>query len=279
MTRFHVPLFVLAPLGQLPTDPLSWPALVEAQSRGVRRARRLRIFTSPEGSDAGLEELIQQGAGSTRPICDALVPHLEIGELSLGVYELQGEGRGELSGHPADTLTMQAFHCLDEMPLTEVANDACWFYPTDAGTYLACSTAAEVRQLPGHQPERGGDAEPVPYRRDQLRQKLREVTFQQKFSTQMQLLTGDSSKMFWEVPPCFGYDICGTWCGDGRGCESCGRCGRDASTGQCITMDACGVCNGDGSSCKGCDGKSFSGLVYDACKVCGVCTAPIQNSG
>lgn len=169
MTRFHVPLFVLAPLGQLPTDPLSWPALVEAQSRGVRRARRLRIFTSPEGSDAGLEELIQQGAGSTRPICDALVPHLEIGELSLGVYELQGEGRGELSGHPADTLTMQAFHCLDEMPLTEVANDACWFYPTDAGTYLACSTAAEVRQLPGHQPERGGDAEPVPYRRDQLR--------------------------------------------------------------------------------------------------------------
>lgn len=109
----------------------------------------------------------------------------------------------------------------------------------------------------------------VTNRRDQLRQKLREVTFQQKFSTQMQLLTGDSSKMFWEVPPCFGYDICGTWCGDGRGCESCGRCGRDASTGQCITMDACGVCNGDGSSCKGCDGKSFSGLVYDACKVCG----------
>ena len=32
-------------------------------------------------------------------------------------------------------------------------------------------------------------------------------------------------KMAWEVQPCYGFDVCGTWCGDGRGCESCGRCG------------------------------------------------------
>jgi hypothetical protein len=178
MTRLHLPVFVLAPHGQLPSGDLDWPALVAAQARGVRQARRLRIFSGSEGndpgSDPGLEEVIGQVESNSRPFCNALVPELEIAALSLGVYELQGsglqgEGNNQPVGHPADTLQLEALRCLDEVPLAEVANEACWFYPTDAGTYLACSTPADVQQLPGHQPERAGEAEPLGYRRDQLR--------------------------------------------------------------------------------------------------------------
>ncbi|EDY39332.1 hypothetical protein CPCC7001_2212 [Cyanobium sp. PCC 7001] len=169
-------MFVLAPHGQLPSGNLDWPALVAAQAAGVRQARRLRIFTSPEddGNAPGLEALIDQLENDSRPFCNALVPELEIGALSLGVYELQGSGeqgerRDQPVGHPADSLQLEALRCLDEVPLAEVANEACWFYPTDAGTYLACSTAADVQQLPGHQPERADEAQPLAYRRDELR--------------------------------------------------------------------------------------------------------------
>jgi hypothetical protein len=72
----------------------------------------------------------------------------------------------------------------------------------------------------------------------------------------------------WLVPACFGYDVCGKPCGDGRLCLACGPCGRDAK-GNCIATDACGQCGGDGSSCKGCDGVAYSGKTYDECGVCG----------
>jgi hypothetical protein len=109
----------------------------------------------------------------------------------------------------------------------------------------------------------------VTNQRDDVRKQLRDVQFRQRFSTHMKTLRStETVRMFWEVQPCFGYDVCGTWCGDGRGCQSCGICGRDTD-GTCIRMDACGVCNGDGSSCKGCDGQPFSGLVFDSCRKCG----------
>ena len=114
----------------------------------------------------------------------------------------------------------------------------------------------------------------VTHRRPQVRNALRHPTFQAKFTEDMtsQLTLAALEfpariKMMWEVQPCFGFDVCGTWCGDGRGCESCGRCGRDPG-GTCIPMDPCGVCGGDGTSCLGCDGKPFSGTVFDACNVC-----------
>ena len=68
--------------------------------------------------------------------------------------------------------------------------------------------------------------------------------------------------------PCFGYDVCGELCGDGRSCLVCGPCGADRS-GQCVPEDACGKCGGDGSECLGCDGVPFSGQTYDACGLCG----------
>jgi len=114
----------------------------------------------------------------------------------------------------------------------------------------------------------------VTHRRPQVREALRHPTFQAKFASEMASQLTDNAlefpariKMLWEVQPCFGFDVCGTWCGDGRGCESCGRCGRDPA-GRCIPMDPCGVCGGDGTSCLGCDGKPFSGTVFDACNVC-----------
>ncbi|WP_157665306.1 hypothetical protein [Cyanobium sp. NIES-981] len=170
MAWIHVPVFVLAPHGHLPpSDALHWPALVAAQAEGVRSARRLRIYPCPPAGPSDLEGLVQQVRKGTPPFCNALVPGLEIGALSLGVYDLRGETPDERIGQPPAALRNPAITCLDELPLAEVANEACWFYPTETGTYLACDTPEQVQQQPGYQPERSRTTDPLAYRRDQLR--------------------------------------------------------------------------------------------------------------
>jgi extracellular elastinolytic metalloproteinase len=45
--------------------------------------------------------------------------------------------------------------------------------------------------------------------------------------------------------------------------------GCDGQPNSGLLDDACGVCGGDGASCLGCDGLPNSGLLDDACGVCG----------
>ena len=49
--------------------------------------------------------------------------------------------------------------------------------------------------------------------------------------------------------------------------STCAGCDGVPNSG--LVDDACSVCGGDGSSCAGCDGVPNSGLVDDACGVCG----------
>jgi hypothetical protein len=45
--------------------------------------------------------------------------------------------------------------------------------------------------------------------------------------------------------------------------------GCDGVENSGVVVDACAVCGGDGSSCAGCDGVSNSGRFHDRCGVCG----------
>ncbi len=55
------------------------------------------------------------------------------------------------------------------MPLREVQNEACWFYPTDDGLYLSSSNRRAVRFRPGFLPDRPPTADPLDYQRSRLR--------------------------------------------------------------------------------------------------------------
>lgn len=45
-------------------------------------------------------------------------------------------------------------------------------------------------------------------------------------------------------------------------------CGCDNVPNSGLVIDACGVCGGNNSTCAGCDNVPNSGLVFDACNVC-----------
>ncbi len=47
------------------------------------------------------------------------------------------------------------------------------------------------------------------------------------------------------------------------------RFGCDGRVNSGLVDDACCVCGGSGASCEGCDGVTGSNAVYDACDVCG----------
>jgi hypothetical protein len=97
------------------------------------------------------------------------VPEFAVDSLSLGVYELTGTPASVGSGEPAASLQLEAIRCLDQVPLRDVQNEACWFYPTDDGLYLSSRNRRTVRFRPGYLPDRPPTRDPLDYQRGRLR--------------------------------------------------------------------------------------------------------------
>ncbi|MEX0588038.1 MAG: hypothetical protein WD136_02175 [Cyanobium sp.] len=181
----HSLAFVLSRDGQLPGDVVDWPGLVAAQIKGVDSGRALRLFRLPESWQGSLDELVATGCASIKGddplpknperrslICDAVVPQLDISSLWIGVYALSGPARpGDQAPSPASDFQSFQPECvelLDCFPLGEAANETCWFYPTDNGTYLCWENRINLGLLPGWLPEQGGQETPIAYDRGEV---------------------------------------------------------------------------------------------------------------
>ena len=164
----HSLAFVLARGQDLPGEGADWSALASAQERGPSRGRALRLFRLPEHWPGNLDALVTSGCatiagddplggpGERRAlVCDAVVPELEVASLWMGVYALSGTGPREGA----------VVRLLDRFPLQEAANETCWFYPTDNGTYLCWSNPLALSLAPGWLPEQDPQADPIAYDR------------------------------------------------------------------------------------------------------------------
>ena len=169
--------FVLAPASDLPQGPTSWADLADAQARGLERAMALRIFACPTDWPGNLETLVEAGlahSGGADPFgvspqvqaglqapsapgqrglrCDALVPVLDAASLCLGIYGQPEPPVGGPPGAQADA-NPGPIHCLACLPLAEIENETCWFYPTENGRYLSWQSQRPRRFLPGRLPD------------------------------------------------------------------------------------------------------------------------------
>ncbi len=196
-------VFVLAPEEQLPADGASWSELLQAQAVGLRSGITLRIFPVPANSENPLDGLISQGladirgvnpfgAKQGRTLCDALVPHIEPRSLGLGVYQLSDAADSAPAGpnalpelasepdsapehtanqgliHRPSGLPIRAIRCLDRFALRDAENETCWFYPTEAGSYLSWENRCRLRSEPGFLPEIPRQEATSDYRRDDI---------------------------------------------------------------------------------------------------------------
>jgi len=174
-------LFVLAPAPGLPQGSITRAELVDAQAKGLEQVLALRIFACPSDWSGSLETLVEAGLahsggadpfgaspsallGSEPPApprerslrCDAVVPVLDAANLCLGIYAQAMDQPAASSGQIQDQV--QWLGCL---PLAEIENETCWFYPTEHGRYLSWQSQRPRRFLPGRLPdgEASGPAE------------------------------------------------------------------------------------------------------------------------
>jgi hypothetical protein len=175
----HSLAFVLARGPELPGDGIDWPGLVAAQRPSPNQGRALRLFRVPESWSGSLDELVGGGHatisgvdplprqnGRHNLICDAVVPQLEVSSLWIGVYALSGvawaPGDRAVDAAPLQVRDLQL---LDFFPLAEAANETCWFYPTETGTYLCWENQTSLTLAPGWLPEQGVQEAPIAYDR------------------------------------------------------------------------------------------------------------------
>ncbi len=178
----HSLAFVLARGPELPGDGVDWQQLVAAQQQGPDRGRALRLFRLPDRWDSSLDALVSSGcatiagddplhgSGERRAlICDAVVTQLDVASLWIGVYALSGQAARspQRQGQEAP-LQVQTVQLLDRFPLAEAANETCWFYPTENGSYLCWDNQAGLTLAPGWLPEQGVQEAPIPYDRGEV---------------------------------------------------------------------------------------------------------------
>jgi hypothetical protein len=143
-------VFVLADGADLPPGITDWEALRQVQRRGIVGGTALRLFRlPPDQPEIALVELPLDGeiaVARDRPsagcqiICDAVIPHLDVKSLWLGVY----------AGAQAERETAPGtFEALDRFALREAENETCWFYPTETGNYLSWESRRSLELLPG----------------------------------------------------------------------------------------------------------------------------------
>ena len=168
-------LFLLAAASDLPQDQVSLADLAAAQALGLDQVLALRIFACPPDWPGCLETLVEDGlahSGGTDPFasvppggrqpgerslrCDALVPVLDPASLCLGVYAVSGPSPGQI-------------HCLAYLPLAEIENETCWFYPTDNGNYLSWQSQRPRTFLPGRLPAGEPASQAAEFQPEELR--------------------------------------------------------------------------------------------------------------
>lgn len=151
--------FRLAP-PQPGEESIAWRQVIADHQSALSEARTLRILRCPAGWSGTLDELVQEGRattscedpfaegsapGSTREhlLCDALIPCFDVSRLWLQVHLLE---YGDV-----DAVNEAPLRCqwLDAVPLKQLTNETCWFYPTEDGHYLASERACSVRFGPG----------------------------------------------------------------------------------------------------------------------------------
>jgi hypothetical protein len=168
--------FVLAPASDLPLRPTSWADLADAQARGLEQAMALRIYACPTDWPGNLETLVEDGlahSGGADPFaaspqvqiglqaptapgqrslrCDALVPVLDAASLCLGIYAQPEPQVGAQPGAQGEANPGQ-IQCLACLPLAQIENETCWFYPTENGRYISWQSQRPRRFLPGRLP-------------------------------------------------------------------------------------------------------------------------------
>jgi hypothetical protein len=160
--------FVLAREADLPDGPADWERLQQAQHQGVTGGSALRLYRVAPELPIALEQLPldgmlpgarDAGAESCALICDALIPHLDVKSLWLGVY---ARAEGETSGVAA---TWQE---VDRFALRDAENETCWFYPTEDGRYLSWECQRSLELAPGRLVEATQASGPDDYRRSDV---------------------------------------------------------------------------------------------------------------
>ena len=156
-------IFVLASAGALPQGDTSLEALTQAQASGPSSGFGLRIFSRANpGPELGLLPWDGRLTGDQRRnsdgsqlLCDALVVGIDPELHWLGVYAC----------NPSDP---KRFHSLDQVPLSELSNASCWFYPTHDGRYLSWERRLQLSLQPGTIAPGPEGFNPLPYARSRL---------------------------------------------------------------------------------------------------------------
>ena len=159
----------------------------------------LKIYQVPEGNAVSLEHLVESGKAEIsgldpfasvrsvpseingveipsecRPpsprICDTLIPRFDPEFLWLGVYQVSGTKREDADSFasPAQQLCIEQITCLDKLPLSDVNNDTCWFYPTEDGEYLSWESHQCITTEPGYLADGNHLDDPHQYERGHL---------------------------------------------------------------------------------------------------------------
>jgi hypothetical protein len=99
----------------------------------------------------GVERPTKPSPSSPR-ICDTLIPRFEPESLWLAVYQVSGAKREDADSFasPAQRLCIEQIICLDKLPLSDVNNGTCWFYPTEDGEYLSWENEHSIAMEPGY---------------------------------------------------------------------------------------------------------------------------------
>jgi hypothetical protein len=153
----HPLVFVIASAEALPGGEARWEDLVAAQRQGPASAFALRLFTAAGITTEQLPALPWDGqirGGSSRLICDAVIPRFEPNGNTMAVYQ---------RGSAPDSLL-----CVDRFPLLEANNETCWFYPTHDGVFLSWERSLALDLQPGVVAEEAQHLVPESYERGHL---------------------------------------------------------------------------------------------------------------
>ena len=157
-------LIVLAPEAALPPGEPTLADLEAVQGLAPQLGFSLRLFSAGAAGhrdlatlpwDGGLTGTERRTADGCQLLCDAVIPDFHQPDTWLGVY-LQAGAPG-------------TYRCADRLPLAEVTNETCWFYPTNDGLYLSWIRHLALRLAPGRLADGPAAPGPVPYQRQHLR--------------------------------------------------------------------------------------------------------------
>ena len=161
-------VFILAPAADLPDGSTDWEALQQVQRRGIVGGTALRLFRLEADRPIDLDQLPLEGeisgardrqAEGCQIICDAIVPHLDVKTLWLGIY---ARSDGTANDQEAQ------LQPVDRFALREAENETCWFYPTETGSYLSWESERLLELMPGHVVESDQSSTAADYRRSDV---------------------------------------------------------------------------------------------------------------